>query len=1509
MLNLLKRVSAAHILLEIVDGRLKVMAATTEIDSELLNEIREKKAELEEFLKQNSFEQTTGQEERTIKPVPVSDGYELSSSQRRLWIISRIEEGNLAYNIPVFYRFEGTLDLKALEKSFKVLVSRHEILRTVFRQDASDDIFQYVLEDEVFSIDIDYLNLQDENSEEVLHQHIYQQITQAFDLSEGPLLRIKLIQTAPDQHFFCFVIHHIISDGWSMERLFQELFTLYTSFCKKGENPLKPLNIQYKDYAYWQQSQLKSGKLAQSKEYWLNRFRGELPVLELPTDFMRPAIKNYAGKILTIVIDSSVSEGLKKIAFARNGTMFMSLLAGVNALLFRYSNQTDIILGTPVAGRSLVDLEPQIGFYVNLLPIRAQFEADASFIELFDLVKKELLFAYEHQSYPFDELIGNLPLKRDISRNPLFDVSVILQNTGHTSNTGSIQLPNDLVIHPYQDGEGVFSKYDLTFTFTESDRDLQVSLEYDTNQYTTDRARRMLGHLEQLFREIIANPEIRLCDADFLTKDERKTLMIDFNPSAVALPEKTIIDLLRDQTLQTPEAVAVRCRGEKLTFEDLDYRSTRLACYLKKQGVQPETLIPICTRRSIDMVVGLMGILKAGAAYVPIDPDYPEERIAFILENTKASFVVCDEIGFTKMNVNEPVRYIRLEKDRAEIFNEGVNAVLTPILPGQLAYMIYTSGSTGTPKGVMIEHRSLFNFVHALDEIVPLTPKDHFLAVTSISFDISILELFWTLSKGVAVTIRNEQQLTSFDRNLNGEPVVMDFSLFYFSSQTTNSENKYGLLLKSVEFADNNDFTAVWTPERHFHEFGGIFPNPAVIGAALAATTKRLEIRSGSVVLPLHDVVRVAEEWSVVDNLSNGRVALSIASGWHVDDFVLMPENYVERQRIMFQQIEELKALWKGEGLVRLNGAKQEKETRIYPKPIQDELSISVTAGGHPETFINAGRIGANILTHLLGQEIEVLEKNIKLYKTALIENGHDVSKAKVALMLHTYIGSDLEVVKKTVREPFKEYLSSSASLLSNLTNDPKLDLKDLSAGQLDSLLELAFDRYWETSALMGTHESCRETVEKLHIIGVTEIACLIDFGIPDDTVFEGLNELNNFRKQFTVKATENDSNPPDITALQITPSYLSALIEDPNSQLLLKSLKHLLIGGEKLPASLIGKLASKTDATLYNMYGPTETTIWSCSKTIDLNADLTIGKPILNTQVYILDSNKNLCPIGIPGELYIGGNGLARGYFNDPELTNERFVTHTFETGFESRIYKTGDIAKWLPNGELDLIGRIDDQVKVNGYRIELGEIEHILKQHPAINDAVVAVRITASDDQQLIAYLVVSDDAFDASTVRTYLAAKLPNYMIPNHVILVNEIPLTANGKINKKALLLQGETETATVEKYVAPNNAVEAELTKIWSQILGFPKEKIGVKDNFFDLGGNSITLIKMLNAVNKGFEKEITLLVAFGLPNISALSEYIGSDSITEEEKPNETINDLFSTMESAFTLLNTDEDE
>lgn len=362
--------------------------------------------------------------------------------------------------------------------------------------------------------------------------------------------------------------------------------------------------------------------------------------------------------------------------------------------------------------------------------------------------------------------------------------------------------------------------------------------------------------------------------------------------------------------------------------------------------------------------------------------------------------------------------------------------------------------------------------------------------------------------KIIAYLKQNEERNNGMDSK---PPVPMNFSLFYFSSKKGHITNKYNLLLRSVEYADSNNFTGVWLPERHFHEFGGIFPNPSVLGAALSTITHNLEIRSGSIVLPTHDVLRVAEEWSVVDNLSGGRVSLSIASGWNVNDFVLMPKNFSQRHANMYKQIEDLKLLWKGGTLKRTNGNNREIEVKVFPRPLQSELSIWITSVGSSETFRSAGKLGAGVLTHLLGQDMQDLKRNVAIYKEAFIKSGHPLEKAKVAIMLHTHIGADIQKVKENVKEPFKEYLRSNTSLVKSRSQELEKEVIDES--DLEDLLELAFERYWQTSALIGTEESCGNMVRELSAIGISEIACLIDFGVDDEKVIDGLEYLNRLKE------------------------------------------------------------------------------------------------------------------------------------------------------------------------------------------------------------------------------------------------------------------------------------------------------------------------------------------------------------------------------------------------------------
>ncbi|WP_449384901.1 MupA/Atu3671 family FMN-dependent luciferase-like monooxygenase [Chitinophaga flava] len=731
--------------------------------------------------------------------------------------------------------------------------------------------------------------------------------------------------------------------------------------------------------------------------------------------------------------------------------------------------------------------------------------------------------------------------------------------------------------------------------------------------------------------------------------------------------------------------------------------------------------------------------------------------------------------------------------------------------------------------------------------------------------------MFWTLSNGVGITIEKDNtDLYGFDRFIENNEVKMDFSLFYFASQSLDAEDKYKLLLESAKFGDEHDFSAVWLPERHFHEFGGIFPNPSLLAAAMATATKKIKIRAGSVVLPLHDTIRVAEEWSVIDNLSKGRAAMAIASGWHANDFVLQPENYKDRREVMYNQIKELKHIWKGGAVKRINGSGKEVELNIYPRPIQPDIPIWITSAGSADTFRSAGEIGANLLTHMLGQDIHTLEENISVYKEALTQNGYDVSKAQVTLMLHVYIGDDIESVKQTVKEPFKNYLRASVGLLRNLLSGIGVKDTNIEDNELEELLEMVFERYWNTAALFGTKESCARILHKLYRIGVTEIGCLIDFGIADEKVMRGLQYLNELKNEFKEKSA--DSQRPAITAMQITPSYLGALTEDSDSARFLHDLKHVIVGGEYFPEKLKKKVMETTDAGVYNMYGPTETTIWSTSCRVLSEKGNTIGRPIANTQVYILNKDNQLCPIGVKGQLYIGGSGLSRGYHKQPEATAKKFIASPFREN--ERIYNTGDLARWLPDGTIEFFGREDGLVKIRGHRIELGEIEHHLAKMPGIDAAVVIDRETAGGQKELVAYFC-SKEPLKSAELRSYLAGRLPAIMVPAFFIQIAEMPLTANGKINRKALATTGDfTPQANVD-YTAPRNETEKQLAEIWQLILN--RKQVGVNDNFFEIGGNSLNVVRLRRLLKKNMNVSISIVDLFKYSTIEDIARIINKE--------------------------------
>ncbi len=1030
----------------------------------------------------------------------------------------------------------------------------------------------------------------------------------------------------------------------------------------------------------------------------------------------------------------------------------------------------------------------------------------------------------------------------------------------------------------------------------------QVILIADSGHVEETAQRLLSARLESLMAALNepGMAERPVADLPILPEPERQQIVLDWNTTAAEYDQTSCVhQLFEEQAARTPQAEALVFENTTYSYAELNAAANRVAHVLRDMGVGPGVLVGVHTRRSPALLIGALAVLKAGGAYVPIDPTYPADRIALYLEDSGAAVVVTDaslaaDLPPHKAQVLELDSDPRIAAAAADNINSGVSA-------DDLAYLIYTSGSTGRPKGVMIEHRNVSNFFTGMDGRIRHDPPGVWLAVTSLSFDISVLELFWTLARGFKIVLSDDENRTlvagdaDYSKAITGRG--MEFSLFYWGNDDGVGRDKYKLLLEGAQFADQNGFCAVWTPERHFHAFGGPYPNPSVTGAAVAAVTQNISVRAGSCVAPLHHTARIAEEWAVIDNLTNGRAGLAIASGWQPDDFVLRPENTPPNNKpAMLESIATLRQLWAGETVEFPTKSGDMHGVVTQPRPVSKTLPIWVTTAGNPDTWREAGAIGANVLTHLLGQSIDEVAGKIGIYHEALREAGYDPKDFKVTLMLHTFVGEEREAVREIAREPMKDYLRAAAGLIKQyawafpafkkpkgVTNPFELDLGGLTEDELEGILDFAFQRYFEDSGLFGTVEDCLQRVEELKRIGVDEITCLIDYGIPVPQVLDGLRPLAEVLRQSNLETALDDNDHSiaaqiirhKVTHLQCTPSMAQMLVMNDEARYALGHLQHMMIGGEALPGALVSELNKITQAQIQNMYGPTETTIWSTTEMAEPVAGVVnVGTPIANTQVYVLDEAMSPVPIGSAGELYVGGAGVARGYWQREDLTAEQFVPDPFSDLPGARLYRTGDLVRWRTDGKLDFLGRADHQVKLRGYRIELGEIESLLDACPGIRQSVVIAREDTPSVIQLVAYMIT--DAPVADTVlKEALSAQLPDFMIPAHFVTLEKFPLTPNKKIDRKALPAPAprrvSTSVAAAKTIASGSN--QQKIAAIWERILGVTG--VTGRDSFFDLGGHSLLAVQAHREIRTELDvPSLSITDIFRCPTLSALAEVI-----------------------------------
>lgn len=1053
--------------------------------------------------------------------------------------------------------------------------------------------------------------------------------------------------------------------------------------------------------------------------------------------------------------------------------------------------------------------------------------------------------------------------------------------------------------------ESYLSARTAIFTLAIATDGSSASAIYSANVISSAAANELKEQLETFLASIADAPAKKLGALELMSEAEKKKVLIEWNRTEAKFRSDACVhQIIEEQAAKTPDGIAIVFENTSYTYKELNARANQLAVHLKKLGIGPDKLVGIYVERSLDLMVATLGTQKAGGAYLPLDPAYPKDRIEFMIQDSKVEVIIAQERLVPDLPASN-AKIVRVDADWGEIAGNSTENVRGDVTPANIAYVIYTSGSTGKPKGVQVEHHNVVNFFTGMDERLPKDPPGTWLAVTSLSFDIHVLELFWTLARGFKVVIfldRDRGQATKMlPKSVQAKG--MQFGLFMWGNDDAPGRQKYELMLKGAKFFDEHGFDSVWTPERHFHAFGGPYPNPSVTGAALAAITTKVKIRAGSCVSPLHHPIRIAEEWAIVDNISDGRVGLSFASGWQPNDFVLQPQNHKNAKNVMLEQIEIVRKLWRGEAIEFTNPMGQKVPTVTLPRPVQKELPFWVTTAGNPQTYKEAGYIGANILTHLLGQSVDEVAEKIKIYRAARKEKGFDPDTGQVTLMLHTFVGWDIDEVRELVRQPMKDYLSASVSLVKNFAwafpafkrpqgenaKPDDIDLSSLTKEELDGILEFAFDRYFEDSGLFGTPESCMEMVNKLKARGIDEIACLLDFGVPTQRIMESLPQLKKLRDLANEHAGKTDDEMQDysvaaqirrhdVTHMQFTPSMGRMMLMHDESRAALSTVKHVFVGGEAFPVVLAKELGEVVANSVTNMYGPTETTIWSSTHAVKGAPDsIPIGRPIANTQLYILDKNKQPLPPGVPGELYIGGEGVVRGYLFRPELTAERFVPNPFAPG---RMYRTGDLARFARDGIVEFLGRTDHQVKIRGYRIELGEIETLLSKHAAVRECVVVLREDTPGDQRLVGYYVPHADAPEESALKDWMRAKLPEYMVPSHFAALDAMPLTPNGKIDRKqlpALDLLGPKESAV--EYVAPESEIETKIAEIWKETLN--KEKIGVEDNFFDIGGHSLLVVRMHRKIKDALDKPVSLTDLYRFPTIKSFSDFLNSDGSSE----------------------------